>query len=48
MATTLTREPVRSRVRPAVIDGDIHNDLPSPKALLPFLSKEWRDYHVTA
>lgn len=46
MATTLTREQTRTRVKPAVIDGDIHNDLPSPQALLPFLPAEWRDYHA--
>jgi predicted TIM-barrel fold metal-dependent hydrolase len=46
MATTLTRETTRARVKPAVIDGDIHNDLPSPQALLPFLPAEWRDYHA--
>jgi predicted TIM-barrel fold metal-dependent hydrolase len=46
MATTLTREQTRTRVKPAVIDGDIHNDMPSPQALLPFLPAEWRDYHA--
>ncbi len=45
MATTLTREVARTRVKPAVIDGDIHNELGSPKALLPFLPAAWRDYH---
>ncbi len=46
MATTLTRETTRARTRPALIDGDIHNDLPSPKDLLPYLPAAWREYHA--
>ncbi len=46
MATTLTREATTTRVKRAIIDGDIHNDMPSPAALLPFLPAEWRDYQA--
>ena len=44
MAMTLTREATRTRAKLAVIDCDIHNDMASPKALLPYLPKGWRDY----
>lgn len=44
MATTATREVVRTRVKPATIDTDIHNTVPSDDALLPYLSPEWRRY----
>ena len=46
MAMTLTREAAPKRTKLAVIDCDIHNELASPQALLPYLSKEWRDYHA--
>ena len=44
MALTLTRETPPARTKLAVIDCDIHNELASPQTLLPYLSKEWRDY----
>jgi uncharacterized protein len=44
MALTLTREDAPARAKLAVIDCDIHNELASQEALLPYLPKEWRDY----
>ena len=44
MAMTLTREAAPTRARLAVIDCDIHNELASSEALLPYLPQEWRDY----
>lgn len=38
-------EPSQTKV--AVIDSDIHNYLPSPKALDPYLSERWRRHHET-
>jgi uncharacterized protein len=35
---------VGAPTRPAVIDCDIHNVVPSHHALMPFLSDHWRDY----
>ena len=46
MALTATREATAARTKPAVIDGDIHNEFASPQALLPYLPKAWRDYHA--
>lgn len=45
MALTATRESAPARTKPAVIDGDIHNELGPPKRLLPYLPRAWRDYH---
>jgi uncharacterized protein len=36
--------PSTRRVRPAVIDADIHNTVSSNEVLHPYLSKRWRDY----
>jgi predicted TIM-barrel fold metal-dependent hydrolase len=44
MATTLVRETVRERTRTTTIDCDIHNNLPSPEAIRPYLSERWRGY----
>ncbi|MGH2459446.1 MAG: amidohydrolase family protein, partial [Chloroflexota bacterium] len=32
---------------PGIIDCDVHNYLPSPAALTPYLSDHWREYHQT-
>ena len=44
MATTAIRETARIRSRTAMIDADIHNTVPSDKALLPYLPEHWRRY----
>ncbi|MFN8664693.1 MAG: hypothetical protein U0075_22635, partial [Thermomicrobiales bacterium] len=44
MATTATFEGTRTRVKPATIDTDIHNALPSAAALRPYVPEAWRDY----
>ena len=45
MALTKEREATRERVKPLIVDGDIHNELPSENALLPYLPAEWHEYH---
>ena len=45
MAVTATRETAPARTKPAVIDCDIHNALPSEKTLLQYLPERWRAYH---
>ncbi|MCA9878527.1 MAG: amidohydrolase [Thermomicrobiales bacterium] len=45
MATTATREATATRVKPATIDADIHNTVPSERALLPYLPPAWRAYY---
>lgn len=45
MATTATHESTRTRVKPATIDTDIHNALPSLAALKPYVPQAWRDYY---
>ena len=44
MIETQAADAVGASVRPAVIDCDIHNVVPSHHALMPFLSDHWRDY----
>ncbi|MBI3969183.1 MAG: amidohydrolase [Chloroflexi bacterium] len=44
MTETLVATGARRRTRPAVIDCDIHNTVPAPAALLPYLPREWHDY----
>jgi predicted TIM-barrel fold metal-dependent hydrolase len=47
MTETLVRPVVRRRTTTATIDCDIHNALPSEKALLPHLSPRWRQHLET-
>lgn len=47
MALTLEKPTTTGRTRTAVIDCDIHNAVPSPKALLPYLPERWRRHHET-
>ncbi len=47
MAVTLEKETSRQRTKPAIIDCDIHNYLPSSRALLPYLPERWRRHHET-
>src|SRR5687768_5987396 len=42
MATTMPAARSAERTRLAVIDCDIHNSLPSEKALWPYLPARWR------
>lgn len=44
MATTEISAKVRLRTRPATIDCDIHNSIPSDEALNPYLPDGWRRY----
>ena len=44
MIETQAAGAVGAPTRPAVIDCDIHNVVPSHHALMPFLSEHWRDY----
>jgi predicted TIM-barrel fold metal-dependent hydrolase len=44
MATTAVRELVEARTRPARIDCDIHNNVPSEAALAPYLPERWQAY----
>lgn len=44
MTATVTRARTPERTRTAVIDCDIHNNLPGETALYPFLSEKWRAY----
>lgn len=37
----------RSKVKPGIIDCDIHNELPTPDALNPYLSERWLKHHKT-
>ncbi len=46
MAQTLTRTPTRARTKMPVVDGDIHNAVVSDKALYPYLTERWRQYHA--
>ncbi len=39
--------PSRPRVKPAIIDCDVHNELDSDKDLYPYLSSRWRDHIET-
>lgn len=47
MAMTLPRPTTRKRTQHAVIDGDIHNALPSETTLLKYLPERWRRHHET-
>jgi uncharacterized protein len=44
MAATVMATRTREHTRTAVIDCDIHNNIPSPEALAPYLDPPWRDY----
>src|ERR671938_908168 len=47
MVMTQPRPEVRARTRPALIDGDFHNELDSIKDLYPYLSSRWREHIET-
>jgi hypothetical protein len=47
MVQTLTRSEARLRARPALIDGDFHNELNSIKDLYPYLSRRWQEHIET-
>ena len=47
MAITLDQPTTTERTRLSVIDCDIHNATPSPKALSPYLPERWRRHHET-
>ncbi len=42
MTATLVRETVPTRVKTAIVDCDIHNNVPSEAALAPYLPERWR------
>jgi hypothetical protein len=47
MATTVTTEEAaakRQRVKPAIVDLDIHEMLPSLQTLVPYLAPQWQTY----
>jgi uncharacterized protein len=45
VATTAVKESLRGRTRTRTIDCDIHNNLPSEMAILPYLPERWRRYY---
>ena len=47
MVQTLTRSESRSKTRPALIDGDFHNELNSIKDIYPYLAKRWQEHIET-
>lgn len=47
MTVTVEQPTTRQRVKPAVIDCDIHNALPSAKHLTKYLPERWRRHHET-
>ena len=44
MAATAVRETIRARTTTAIVDADIHNNVPSEDALDPYLPERWRRY----
>src|SRR5918912_1736779 len=44
MVMTQPRPEVRARTRPALIDGDFHNELDSIKDLYPYLARRWQEH----
>ena len=42
MVQTLARSESRAKTRPALIDGDFHNEMNSIKDLYPYLAKRWQ------
>src|SRR5437016_4738561 len=47
MVQTLTRSEARLHARPALIDGDFHNELNTIQDLYPYLAQRWRDHIET-
>src|SRR5215212_1406877 len=47
MVQTLARSEARSKTRPALIDGDFHNELDSIKDIYPYLAKRWQTHIET-
>ena len=47
MVQTLSRSEARSKTRPALIDGDFHNELNSIKDIYPYLAKKWQTHIET-
>ncbi len=47
MVQTLTRSEARLRARPALVDGDFHNELNTIKDLYPYLARKWQDHIET-
>src|SRR5690242_18637415 len=47
MVQTLTRSEARLRARPALVDGDFHNELNTIKDLYPYLSSRWQEHIET-
>jgi len=47
MVMTQARPEARARTRPALIDGDFHNELDSIKDLYPYLSRRWQEHLET-
>lgn len=47
MVQTLTRSEARLRARPALVDGDFHNELNTIKDLYPYLSHRWQEHIET-
>jgi uncharacterized protein len=47
MVLTQTRSEARLRARPALIDGDFHNELNTIKDLYPYLARRWQDHIET-
>jgi hypothetical protein len=46
--STQTREaPQARKTRTAIVDCDVHNELPSADALDPYLSRRWLEHHKT-
>src|SRR5215210_1311162 len=47
MVQTLARSESRAKTRPALIDGDFHNELNSIKDIYPYLAKKWQTHIET-
>jgi len=45
MAVTAMKSERHSRTKVQIVDCDIHNTLPSPQALIPFLPERWRAHY---
>jgi hypothetical protein len=47
MVQTLARSESRAKTRPALIDGDFHNELNSIKDIYPYLAQKWQTHIET-
>src|SRR5438045_1128565 len=47
MVQTLTRSEARLRARPALVDGDFHNELNTIQDLYPYLARRWQEHIET-